>query len=130
MTEIERIDMDKLKAEIKRQKEINKMLIAHEADYIKTLRELETKIEALQYDNDNLYRAKCDLEDQLIQSGLTEYIGADEIEKETARKILQEIYNRARKNWLYDCWEGLGLDELITQYGVEIEYQGEENDDK
>lgn len=116
--------------EIKRQKEINKMLIAHEADYIKTLRELETKIEALQYDNDNLYRAKRDLEDQLIQSGLTEYIGADEIEKEAARKILQEIYNRARKNWLYDCWEGLGLDELITQYGVEIKYQGEENDDQ
>lgn len=116
--------------EIKRQKEINKMLIAHEADYIKTLRELETKIEALQYDNDNLYRAKRDLEDQLIQSGLTEYIGADEIEKEAARKILQEIYNRARKNWLYDCWEGLGLDELVTQYGVEIEYQGEENDDQ
>ena len=116
--------------EIKHQKEINKMLIAHEADYIKTLRELETKIEALQYDNDNLYRAKRDLEDQLIQSGLTEYIGADEIEKETARKILQEIYNRARKNWLYDCWEGINLDELVTQYGVEIEYQGEENDDK
>ena len=125
--------MSKIEAfmtEIKRQKEINKMLIAHEADYIKTLRELETKIEALQYDNDNLYRAKRDLENQLIQSGLTEYIGADEIEKETARKILQEIYNRARKNWLYDCWEGLGLDELITQYGVEIEYQGEENDDQ
>lgn len=125
--------MSKIEAfmtEIKRQKEINKMLIAHEADYIKTLRELETKIEALQYDNDNLYRAKRDLEDQLIQSGLTEYIGADEIEKETARKILQEIYNRARKNWLYDCWEGLGLDELVTQYGVEIEYQGEENDDQ
>lgn len=86
--------------------------------------------EALQYDNDNLYRAKRDLEDQLIQSGLTEYIGTDEIEKETARKILQEIYNRARKNWFYDCWEGLGLDELVTQYGVEIEYQGEENDDQ
>lgn len=130
MTEIERIDMDKLKAEIKRQKEINKMLVTHEEDYIKTLRELQVKIEALQYDNDNLYKAKRDLEYQLIQSGLTEYIGADEIEKETARKILQEIYNRARKNWLYDCWEGLGLDELITQYGVEIEYQGEENDDQ
>lgn len=130
MTEIERIDMDKLKAEIKRQKEINKMLVTHEEDYIKTLRELQVKIEALQYDNDNLYKAKRDLEDQLIQSGLTEYIGADEIEKEAARKILQEIYNRARKNWLYDCWEGLGLDELVTQYGVEIEYQGEENDDQ
>lgn len=130
MTELDRIDMDKLKAEIKRQKEINKMLAAHEEDYIKTLRELQVKIEALQYDNDNLYKAKRDLEDQLIQSGLTEYIGADEIEKEAARKILQEIYNRARKNWLYDCWEGLGLDELITQYGVEIEYQGEENNDK
>lgn len=125
--------MSKIEAfmtEIKRQKEINKMLIAHEEDYIKTLRELETKIEALQYDNDNLYRAKRDLEDQLIQSGLTEYIGTDEIEKETARKILQEIYNRARKNWLYDCWEGMDLDELATQYGVEIEYQGEENDNQ
>lgn len=123
--------MSKIEAfmtEIKRQKEINKMLIAHEEDYIKTLRELETKIEALQYDNDNLYRAKRDLEDQLIESGLTEYIGADEIEKETARKILQEIYNRARKNWLYDCWEGMDLDELVTQYGVEIEYQGEDDD--
>ena len=127
MTELDHIDIDKLKAEIKRQKEINKMLVAHEEDYIKTLRELQVKIEALQYDNDNLYKAKRDLEDQLIQSGLTEYIGADEIEKEAARKILQEIYNRARKNWLYDCWEGLGLDELVTQYGVEIEYQGEEN---
>ena len=128
MTELDHIDIDKLKAEIKRQKEINKMLVAHEEDYIKTLRELQVKIEALQYDNDNLYKAKRDLEDQLIQSGLTEYIGADEIEKEAARKILQEIYNRARKNWLYDCWEGLGLDELVMQYGVEIEYQGEEND--
>ena len=128
MTELDHIDIDKLKAEIKRQKEINKMLVAHEEDYIKTLRELQVKIEALQYDNDNLYKAKRDLEDQLIQSGLTEYIGADEIEKEAARKILQEIYNRARKNWLYDCWVGLGLDELVTQYGVEIEYQGEEND--
>ena len=113
MTELDHIDIDKLKAEIKRQKEINKMLVAHEEDYIKTLRELQVKIEALQYDNDNLYKAKRDLEDQLIQSGLTEYIGADEIEKEAARKILQEIYNRARKNWLYDCWEGLGLDELV-----------------
>lgn len=130
MTEIERIDIDKLKAEIKRQKEINKMLVTHEEDYIKTLRELQVKIEALQYDNDNLYKAKRDLEDQLIQSGLTEYIGADEIEKEAARKILQEIYNRARKNWLYDCWEGLGLDELVMQYGVKIEYQGEENDNQ
>ena len=130
MTELDHIDIDKLKAEIKRQKEINKMLVAHEEDYIKTLRELQVKMEALQYDNDNLYRAKRDLEDQLIQSGLTEYIGADEIEKEAARKILQEIYNRARKNWLYDCWEGLGLDELVTQYGVEIEYQGEENDNQ
>ena len=128
MTELDHIDIDKLKAEIKRQKEINKMLVAHEEDYIKTLRELQVKIEALQYDNDNLYKAKRDLEDQLIQSGLTEYIGADEIEKEAARKILQEIYNRARKNWLYDCGEGLGLDELGTQYRVEIEYQGEEND--
>ena len=115
--------------EIKRQKEINKMLIAHEADYIKTLRELETKIEALQYDNDNLYRAKRDLEDQLIQSGLTEYIGADKIEKETARKILQEIYNRARKNWLYNCWEGMDLDELITQYEIEIEREKEDDDE-
>ena len=125
--------MSKIEAfmtEIKRQKEINKMLIAHEEDYIKTLRELETKIEALQYDNDNLYRAKRDLEDQLIESGLTEYIGADEIEKETARKILQEIYNRARKNWLYDCWEGMDLDELATQYGVEIEQEEEEEDDE
>ena len=128
MIELDRIDIDKLKAEIKRQKEINKMLVTHEEDYIKTLRELQVKIEALQYDNDNLYKAKRDLEDQLIQSGLTEYIGADEIEKEAARKILQEIYNRARKNWLYDCWEGLGLDELVMQYGVEIEYQGEDDD--
>ena len=115
--------------EIKRQKEINKMLIAHEADYIKTLRELETKIETLQYDNDNLYRAKRDLEDQLTQSGLTEYIGADKIEKETARKILQEIYNRARKIWLYDCWEGMDLDELITQYEIEIEREKEDDDE-
>ena len=130
MTEQERIDIDKLKTEIKRQKEINKMLIAHEADYIKTLRELETKIEALQYDNDNLYRAKRDLEDQLTQSGLTEYIGADKIEKETARKILQEIYNRARKNWLYDCWEGMNLDELATQYEIEVEKREEEDVDK
>ncbi len=112
--------------EIKRQKEINKMLIAHEEDYIKILRELETKIEVLQYDNDNLYKAKRDLEDQLIQSGLTEYIRADEIEKETARKILQEIYNRAGKIWLYDAWEGMDLDELVTQYGIEIERQEEE----
>lgn len=121
--------LETLMTEIERQKEINKMLIAHEADYIKTLRELEVKIEGLQYDNDNLYKAKRNLEDQLIESGWAEYIGADKIEKETARKILQEIYNRARKNWLYDCWEGMDLDELATQYGVEIERE-EEDDDK
>lgn len=119
-----------MKAEIKRQKEINKILIAHEEDYIKTLRELEVKIEGLQYDNDNLYKAKRNLEDQLIESGWAEYIGADEIEKETARKILQEIYNRARKNCLYDCWTGLGLDEFVTRYRVEIERQEEEDVDK
>ena len=116
MTEIE-----KLTAEVKRQKEINEMLIAHEKDYIETLHKLEVKIQGLQYDNDNLYKAKRDLEDQLIQNGLTEYIGADEIEKETARKILQEIYNRAGKIWLYDCWTGLDLGKLAMQYGVEIE---------
>lgn len=129
MTELERIDIDKMKAEIKRQKEINKMLIAHEKDYIETLRKLEVKIEGLQYDNDNLYKTKRDLEDQLIQSGLTEYIGADEIEKETARKILQEIYNRARKIWLYDCWEGMDLDELTTQYEIEVEREKEDDDE-
>ncbi len=58
MTELERIDTDKLKAEIKRQKEINKMLIAHEEDYIKTLHGLQVKIEALQDDNNNLYKTK------------------------------------------------------------------------
>ena len=56
--------LETLMTEIKRQQEINKMLIAHEADYIKTLHELQVKIEALQYDNDNLYKAKRDLEDQ------------------------------------------------------------------
>ena len=82
---------------------------------------LKAKIEALQQDNDNLYKTKCYLEEQLIQRSLTEYVGADEIEKETARKILQKIYNRAGKIWVYDCWTGLDLDKLVTEYGVEIE---------
>lgn len=88
MTELERIDMDKLKAEIKRQKEINKMLIAHEEDYIKTLHGLQVKIEALQDDNNNLYKTKCGLEEQLIQCGWAEYIGADEIGARAVKKFV------------------------------------------
>lgn len=123
--------IEKLIAEIERQKEINKMLIAHEADYINTLRKLEVKIEGLQYDNDNLYKAKRDLENQLIECGWAEYVEADEIEKKTAKDILQEIYNRARKNWFYDCWMGLDLDSLAAEYGVEIErWEEEEDNDK
>lgn len=88
MTEQERIDTDKLKTELKRQKEINKMLIAHEADYIKTLHGLKVKIEALQDDNNNLYKTKCDLEEQLIQCGWAEYIGADEVGARAVKKFV------------------------------------------
>ena len=76
MTEQERIDIDKLKTELKRQKEINKMLIAHEADYIKTLHGL------------HLYKTKCDLEEQLIQCGWAEYIGADEVGARAVKKFV------------------------------------------
>lgn len=50
--------------------------------------------ERLQKENERLYEIKLDLENQLIQSGLTEYIGADEIKK----TAIEEFYEKINEN--------------------------------
>ena len=68
--------------------------------------------ERLQKENERLYEIKLDLENQLIQSGLTEYLGADEIEKETATTILKKLQPYIG-GWVL-------FKELEKQFGVEI----------
>ena len=45
----------------------------------------------LSVENERLYEMKLDLEHHLIQSGLTEYIGADEIEKQARKEMAREL---------------------------------------
>lgn len=53
------------------------------------------RLKRVETEKDRLYEMKLDLENQLIEKGWTDYVGADEIEKqarkETAEKILKEF---------------------------------------
>lgn len=78
-------------------------------------------INRLKEENERLYNIKLDLEHQMTQRGLTEYIGADVIEaearKETAKEILTEWAD-------CDCETGgynlPYIHELAKQFGVEV----------
>ena len=72
---------------------------------------------------------KLDLENQLIQSGLTEYIGADEIEKqarkETAREILELLVpdcNSCDENWHNGCLclRATLAEKIAKQFGIDL----------
>ena len=45
----------------------------------------------------------------------------DEVRKETAEKILNELIDSSNKITFFDCRMALGLDKLAKQYGVEVE---------
>lgn len=66
---------------------------------------------------ERLYNIKLDLEHQITQKGLTEYVGADVIEadtrKETAKEILQEVGKV--------CGDYQWFKNLCKKYGVEVD---------
>ena len=49
------------------------------------------------------------------------YQKAEEVRKETAEKILNELIDSSNKITFFDCRMALGLDKLAKQYGVEVE---------
>ena len=55
--------------------------------------------------------------DTLYNAG---YRKADEVRKETAEKILNELIDSSNKITFFDCRMALGLDKLAKKYGVEI----------
>jgi hypothetical protein len=72
--------------------------------------------------------AKCDFKqgqcnayrhaEKLYNAG---YRKAEEVRKETAEKILNELIDSSNKITFFDCRMALGLDKLTEQYGVEVE---------
>ena len=49
------------------------------------------------------------------------YQKAEEVRKETAEKILNELIDSSNKITFFDCRMALGLDKLAKEYGVEVE---------
>lgn len=49
------------------------------------------------------------------------YRKAEEIRKETAKEILNELIDSSNKITFFDCRMALGLDKLAKQYAVEVE---------
>ena len=49
------------------------------------------------------------------------YRKVDDVRKETAEKILNELIDSSNKITFFDCRMALGLDKLAKQYGVEVE---------
>ena len=72
--------------------------------------------------------AKCDFKqgqcnayrhaEKLYNAG---YQKTEEVRKETAEKILNELIDSSNKITFFDCRMALGLDKLAKQYGVEVE---------
>ena len=93
---------------------------------VKTIKyaDILTLINELESENERLYERKLELERQLTQRGLTEYIGADEIvnqaRKETAREFLKEVKEIIK--FLDVEWEiSMKLHSIAKQFGVEVE---------
>ena len=57
--------------------------------------------------------------DKVLRS--IDYRPADEVRKETAREILNELIDSSNKITFFDCRMALGLDKLAKHYGVEVE---------
>ena len=80
--------------------------------------------ERLQKENERLYEIKLDLENQLIQSGLTEYIGADEIEKDAIKEFATELKSKLYNEWCsFDFCKYIisEINELAKEKGVDLE---------
>ena len=94
-------------------------------DSVVLSREEYEKLKRIEAEKDRLYEIKLDLENQLIEKGWTDYEGADEIEKrvskETAEKILGDLYSEATSN-VSETVEltTFQIEQLAKQFGVEI----------
>lgn len=67
----------------------------------------------------NVYTTTADdIADGLYNAG---YQKAEEVRKETAEKILNELIDSSNKITFFDCRMALGLDKLAKEYGVEVE---------
>ena len=55
----------------------------------------------------------------LSRNYVTEQI--EQVRKETAKEILNELIDSSNKITFFDCRMALGLDKLAEQYGVEVE---------
>ena len=67
----------------------------------------------------NVYTTTADdIAEGLYNAG---YQKAEEVRKETAEKILNELIDSSNKITFFDCRMALGLDKLAKQYGVEVE---------
>lgn len=115
-----------------------KIICENEYDKFMGKRESYKRVLKLQANEiERLYQIKLDLEHQLTQKGLTEYVGADvikaETRKETAKEIFGEIYkllNSIKKqdyedSLPYYCADVEEFDDklyiLAKQFGVEVE---------
>ena len=56
--------------------------------------------------------------DKVLRS--IDYRPVDEVRKETAREILNELIDSSNKITFFDCRMALGLDKLAKQFGLEI----------
>ncbi len=82
------------------------------------------RLKRVETEKDRLYEMKLDLENQLIQSGLTEYIGADEIEKQARKETAREILETVKELYTtpYSCFRKNIL-KVAEKYGVDVDEQ-------
>ena len=90
-------------------------------------------INRLKKEIERLYNIKLDLENQLTQKGLTEYVGADVIEAETRKKTAREfaegiiklLWNRGRaadgKMFEYGDLTSIDVWDFAKHFGVEVQ---------
>lgn len=90
-------------------------------DLMKRIGKVTRELGNVVMENERLYNIKLDLEHQLTQSGLTEYVGADVIEAETRKEMAKEILENIKTlaEW---GWEMSRIEKWICKnYGVEVE---------
>lgn len=79
------------------------------------------RLKRVETEKDRLYEIKLDLENQLIEKGFTEYVGADEIEKvrkETAEKFAERLKTECFDGGIDDKWVTVSfsrLDEICKE---------------
>ena len=81
----------------------------------------EQQIEEMAKIVDEMYNVYTTTADDIAE-GLynTGYQKAEEVRKETAEKILNELIDSSNKITFFDCRMALGLDKLAKHYGVEV----------